>query len=106
MGDAFKNKRKHKARPDSNTQRSGVDGEPKVRKKEYETEMFKLQVELVKLQDWAKATNARVAIISSPHRPRGRGRSSMRSATLSNSPLEVKSSSSTGVGITAVLLSS
>ena len=73
MGDAFKNKRKHKATPGSNMQRAGLDGEPKVRKKKYEAEMFKLQVELVKLQDWAKATNARIVIIFEGRDAAGKG---------------------------------
>jgi hypothetical protein len=44
----------------NNTQHSGFNGQPKIGKKEYEAEIFKLQVELVKLQDWVKATNARM----------------------------------------------
>jgi hypothetical protein len=35
----------------------------KLRNKEYESELFKLQLELVKLQDWVKKTRARIAIV-------------------------------------------
>ena len=73
MGDESKNKKKHKAMLDNNTQHSAVDGEPKVGKKEYETEIFKLQVELVKLQDWVKATNARIVIIFEGRDAAGKG---------------------------------
>ena len=58
MGDKSKSKNKQESRPDSNPQLPGVNGKPKIGKKEYEAEIFKLQVELVKLQDWVKTTNA------------------------------------------------
>jgi polyphosphate kinase 2 (PPK2 family) len=32
-------------------------------KKKYEAELFNLQVELVKLQDWVKKTGARIVIV-------------------------------------------
>ncbi len=73
MGNESKNKKKHKARLDSDTQQSGVNGQPKVGKKEYESEIFKLQVELVKLQDWVKATNARIVIIFEGRDAAGKG---------------------------------
>jgi len=34
-----------------------------LQNKEYEAELFKLQVELVKLQDWVKKTGARIVIL-------------------------------------------
>ena len=40
---------------------------------EYEAEIFKLQVELVKLQDWVKATNARIVIIFEGRDAAGKG---------------------------------
>ena len=137
MGKNSKNKKKPKSTLDSNTQPSAINGQPKAGKKigknGYEAEIFRLQVELVKLQDWVKATNARIVIIfegrdaagkggmikrimervsprifrvvPSPRQPRGRRRSSMPSATLNDCPPEVKSSSSTGAGITVPVLS-
>ena len=66
-------KRKTKSRLDSNTQQSGVNGQPKIGKNEYEAEIFKLQVELVKLQDWVKATNARIVIIFEGRDAAGKG---------------------------------
>ena len=49
------------------------DAEKKRRKKEYETELFKLQVELVKLQDWVKKTGARIVIIFEGRDAAGKG---------------------------------
>ena len=72
-GSTLKGKKKHKAELDSNKQRSGVDGGPKVGKKEYEKEIFKQQVELVRLQDWVKATNARLVIIFEGRDAAGKG---------------------------------
>ena len=46
---------------DSNVEQVSINGQPKIAKK-YEAELFKLQIELVKLQDWVKATNARIVI--------------------------------------------
>ena len=63
MGKNSKDKKKRKSMVDSNTEMSSVNAQPKIRKKEYEAELFKLQVELVKLQEWVKETNARIVII-------------------------------------------
>ena len=41
--------------------------------KEYEKEMFKLQTELVKLQEWVKATGARIVIIFEGRDAAGKG---------------------------------
>ena len=56
----------------------GADGnatspKPKMKNKEYEAELFKLQIELVKLQEWAKATKARVVIIFEGRDAAGKG---------------------------------
>ncbi len=67
-----KNKNKQESRL-SNTQQSGLNGEQKIGKKEYEAELFKQQVELVKLQDWVKATNARIVIIFEGRDAAGKG---------------------------------
>ena len=61
------------ATSDPNTQQSGANGEHKLGKKEYEAEIFTLQVELVKLQDWVKATNARVVIVFEGRDAAGKG---------------------------------
>ena len=55
MGDKSKNPKKQESMPDSNIQLSGINSKPKISKTIYEAELFKLQVELVKLQDWVKA---------------------------------------------------
>ncbi len=66
-------KKKQKSALDGNPQSSSVNGQPKIGKKEYEAEIFKLQVELVKLQDWVKATNARIVIIFEGRDAAGKG---------------------------------
>ncbi|MGO9679243.1 MAG: hypothetical protein ACLPW4_18520, partial [Candidatus Sulfotelmatobacter sp.] len=73
MNQKSKKKKKQKSELDGNPQRSGVNGQPKIGKKEYEAEIFKLQVELVKLQDWVKATNARIVIIFEGRDAAGKG---------------------------------
>ncbi len=67
------NQQKRKSTLDGNAQESGVDGKQKIDRKEYEAELFNLQVELVKLQDWVKATNARIVIIFEGRDAAGKG---------------------------------
>ena len=52
---------------------SGINEQPKIGNSEYEAEIFKLQVELVKLQDWVEATNARIVIIFEGRDAAGKG---------------------------------
>ncbi|MGC2372142.1 MAG: hypothetical protein WA474_23940, partial [Candidatus Sulfotelmatobacter sp.] len=73
MSNKFKKKKKQKSGLDRNTQTFGVNGEPKIGKKKYEAEIFKLQIELVKLQEWVKATNARIVIIFEGRDAAGKG---------------------------------
>src|SRR3974390_3803387 len=49
------------------------DAPEKLSGKDYEREMFKLQTELVKLQEWAKATGARIVIIFEGRDAAGKG---------------------------------
>ena len=46
---------------------------PKMKNKEYEAELFKLQVELVKLQEWVKHTKARIVILFEGRDAAGKG---------------------------------
>jgi polyphosphate kinase len=46
---------------------------PELTKKDYEREMDRLQVELVKLQDWVKATKARIVILFEGRDAAGKG---------------------------------
>jgi polyphosphate kinase len=45
----------------------------KLAKQDYERELFRLQVELVKMQDWVKATGARIVIIFEGRDAAGKG---------------------------------
>ena len=58
---------------DGQATHAGVNGQPKIGKKEYDAEIFKLQVELVKLQEWVKATNARIVILFEGRDAAGKG---------------------------------
>ena len=49
------------------------NGQQKMPSKQYEAELFKLQVELVKLQEWVKATNTRIVIIFEGRDAAGKG---------------------------------
>jgi polyphosphate kinase 2 len=73
MAKKSNNEKKQTLKLDSNTQQSGVNGEQKIGKKEYEAELFKLQVELVKLQEWVRATNARIVIVFEGRDAAGKG---------------------------------
>ncbi len=69
-----KNKNADKPAPEMN-ERQGDDHKElqKLGNKEYEAELFKLQVELVKLQDWVKKTGARVVILFEGRDAAGKG---------------------------------
>ena len=73
MSNKFKNNKKSKSTLDNDAQISSVNGQAKIGKKEYESEIFKLQVELVKLQEWVKSTNARIVILFEGRDAAGKG---------------------------------
>ena len=73
MSKTSKNEQKRKSGLNSDSRLSGVNGQQKIGNKEYEAEIFKLQVELVKLQDWVKATNARIVILFEGRDAAGKG---------------------------------
>lgn len=73
MGKKLKKAKKSKSRLEGTTKHPEINGQEKIGKKEYEAEIFKLQVELVKLQDWVKATNARVVILFEGRDAAGKG---------------------------------
>jgi polyphosphate kinase 2 len=74
---------KHSKKDKKNKQKSGAEAvsdlagkgavQEKMKNKEYEPELFKLQVELVKMQDWVKATGARIVIIFEGRDAAGKG---------------------------------
>ncbi len=74
-----KKSKKHKADgaskddQDEKPSSTAVAADQKLGKKEYEAELFKLQVELVKLQEWVKASKARVVIIFEGRDAAGKG---------------------------------
>ena len=52
---------------------SALASNQKLGNKEYEAELFKLQVELVKLQEWVRATKARIVIVFEGRDAAGKG---------------------------------
>jgi len=59
---------------DRNGTRDGSLGQiAKMKNKEYEAEIFQLQVELVKLQEWVKKTGARIVIVFEGRDAAGKG---------------------------------
>jgi polyphosphate kinase 2 len=77
MGKKKKSKDKKKnggAVLDAATVEAGTNGaKPKLSNKEYEAELFKLQIELVKLQDWVKKNGARIVILFEGRDAAGKG---------------------------------
>src|SRR5215467_9429898 len=76
MGKKSKKKKKPQAVDTRSVvdQQSAVSSLPvKMKNKEYEPELFKLQVELVKLQDWVKKTGARIVIVFEGRDAAGKG---------------------------------
>lgn len=57
----------------SDTEMHAYKAKQKIDKKVYKAALFKLQLELVKLQDWVKTTNARVVIIFEGRDAAGKG---------------------------------
>jgi len=71
-----KSRKKSKNEEDADAKKAaaqGTEAAPEFTNKYYERELFKLQVELVKLQDWVKHTGARVVIIFEGRDAAGKG---------------------------------
>jgi len=76
MGKKSKKKKKTQAEAAVQTaaQQGAASGEkPKMKNKEYEAELFKLQIELVKLQEWVKQSGARIVILFEGRDAAGKG---------------------------------
>ena len=76
MSKESKKKRKNSKDPatkKNKKQGRSPEAKQKLGNKEYEAELFKLQVELVKLQDWVKKTGARIVIIFEGRDAAGKG---------------------------------
>jgi polyphosphate kinase len=76
MSKESKKKRKNPKDPATKKkEQKGQSREAKLKlaKKEYEADLFKLQVELVKLQDWVKKASARIVIVFEGRDAAGKG---------------------------------
>ena len=73
MGKNSKKKHANQAGPGNGDATAATAAPAKLDKKEYERELFRLQVELVKLQDWVKSTGARIVVIFEGRDAAGKG---------------------------------
>ncbi len=73
MGKGSKKKGKDDPNAAQPVAAEGKAASEKMKNKDYEREMFKLQTELVKLQEWAKASGARVVILFEGRDAAGKG---------------------------------
>jgi polyphosphate kinase 2 len=71
-----KNKRHHEHAPASSSAASGeasADPQPKLKRKDYEREMRRLHGELVAMQQWVKASGAKICIVFEGRDTAGKG---------------------------------
>ena len=78
MGKNKQNKKKHGDKsgvetPSANQSAATPNGKPKMDNKVYEAELYNLQIELVKLQDWVKAKGARIVVLFEGRDAAGKG---------------------------------
>jgi polyphosphate kinase 2 len=73
MGKKSKDKKQKTDGSENKTSGLPENGKPKMKNKEYEAHLFKLQVELVKLQEWVKKSGARIVIIFEGRDAAGKG---------------------------------
>jgi polyphosphate kinase len=76
--DKKKNKKNHKseekqAANQSASDRAGESSRPRLCRKEFEKEMEKLQIELVKLQEWVKVSGAKICVLFEGRDTAGKG---------------------------------
>ncbi len=87
MGDK-KGKKKDKKRPseaetaapssaavpsEAEAPKAGLEAQPKMSRKEFDNELEKLQVELVKMQEWVKASGAKICVLFEGRAAAGKG---------------------------------
>jgi polyphosphate kinase 2 len=73
MGKKSKNKKQKTDGSADKTNGLPENGKPKMKNKEYEAHLFKLQIELVNLQEWVKKSGARIVIIFEGRDAAGKG---------------------------------
>ncbi len=66
-------KKGHKAKPNVELAAAATQGDVKLKRKDYETELRKLQAELCVLQDWIKAKGERVIVVFEGRDAAGKG---------------------------------
>ncbi len=67
-------KAKHEEKPSETASgEEPVEEQPKMKRKEFEKELEKLQIELVKMQEWVKASGAKVCVVFEGRDTAGKG---------------------------------
>ncbi|MCB0254908.1 MAG: polyphosphate kinase 2 [Anaerolineae bacterium] len=66
-------KGKHTADPETHGADAAAEPSPKMKKKEFEKELEKLQIELVKMQEWVKASGAKICVLFEGRDAAGKG---------------------------------
>jgi polyphosphate kinase 2 len=59
--------------PNEKNGKQSTQGKPKLKKKQYESELLKLQTKLVEMQEWVKATGAKVVVVFEGRDAAGKG---------------------------------
>ncbi len=73
QGKKDKKDKKQQVAAASSPDAGAADAKPKMSSKEFEKEMEKLQVELVKMQEWVKATGAKICVLFEGRDTAGKG---------------------------------
>ena len=68
-----KNQKNNEATVETKDSQAKTAAVPPLSKKDYERELFKLQIELVKMQDWVKHTGARIVVVFEGRDAAGKG---------------------------------
>ena len=73
MGKKKDHKGKHEAELEEQHSAAATEPKPKMKRKEFDAELEKLQVELVKMQEWVKVSDAKVCVLFEGRDAAGKG---------------------------------
>ena len=73
MGKKKDHKGKHEAELEEQHSAAATEPKPKMKRKEFDAELEKLQVELVKMQEWVKVSGAKVCVLFEGRDAAGKG---------------------------------
>ena len=73
MGKKKDHKGKHEAELEEQHSAAATEPKPKMKRKEFDAELEKLQVELVKMQEWVKVSGAKICVLFEGRDAAGKG---------------------------------